>query len=395
MFATGIENSYPTIEWQGKTIRRDQLVECGHMKRWKEDFGLVKELGLEYLRYGPPLYKTHLSADKFDWQFTDETFTELKKLQITPIADLCHFGVPDWIGGFDNPDWPEAFARYARVFAERYPWVRLYTPVNEIFVSATFSGLLGWWNERKTSDRGFVTALHNLCKANVLAMRAILKVQPLARFVQSESSEYFHVGEPAAMERAEFFNERRFLSLDLSYGHSISVDMYRYLLDNGMTADDYDWFRQNQVKISCVMGNDYYETNEHLVGADGSVAPSGEIFGYYVITHQYYSRYRLPVMHTETNIKDAKAAPNWLWKEWANMHRLKQDGVPILGFTWFSLTDQIDWDTALREKNGRVNECGLFDLNRTIRPVGQAYKTLISQWRDILPTESVSLRAVQ
>jgi len=29
-------------------------------------------------------------------------------------------------------------------------------------------------------------------------------------------------------------------------------------------------------------------------------------------------------------------------------------GVPILGFTWYSLTDQVDWDTALRENGGRV-----------------------------------------
>ena len=44
------------------------------------------------------------------------------------------------------------------------------------------------------------------------------------------------------------------------------------------------------------------------------------------------------------------------------MHRLRQDGVPIMGFTWYSLTDQVDWDTALREDNGTVNECGLYDL---------------------------------
>ena len=144
-----------------------------------------------------------------------------------------------------------------------------------------------------------------------------------------------------------------------------------------MTASDYDWFRQNHVKARCVMGNDYYD-HQRAPGAAPTAASCrpGEIFGYYVITHQYYARYRLPVMHTETNIKDARPAPSWLWKEWANMHRLKQDGVPILGFTWFSLTDQIDWDTALREKNDRVNECGLFDLNRKIRPVGEAYRKL-------------------
>ena len=393
MFATGIENSYPTIEWHGKTIRRDEMQECGHYKHWQQDFALVKETGIEYLRYGPPYYTSHQGPGKYDWSFTDEAFNRLKEMGITPIADLCHFGVPDWVGGFNNPKWPELFAQYAGAFAQRFPWVRLFTPVNEIFVAAEFSGLLGWWNERGTDDRGFVTALVNMCRANVLAMHAILKVTPNARFIQSESSEYFHSDEPAVIAKSSFMNQRRFLSLDLTYGHQIDVEMYEYLLANGMKREDYHWFRQHHLKSHCIMGNDYYATNEHLVCADGSIQPSGEVFGYYVITHQYYERYRLPVMHTETNIKDARQAPGWLKKEWANMHRLKQDGVPILGFTWYSLTDQIDWDTALREKNDRVNECGLYDLDRKIRPVGETYKKLIAQWRDILPTLSYSIAA--
>ena len=140
------------------------------------------------------------------------------------------------------------------------------------------------------------------------------------------------------------------------------------------------------------MGNDYYVTNEHLVPPDeGPIGPSGEIFGYYVITKQYFDRYHLPVMHTETNLADAERAPAWLWKEWANMVRLKQDGVPIIGFTWYSLIDQVDWDTALREDNGRVNPLGLYDIDRKLRPVGAAYRRLVQQWRDILPAESVCL----
>ena len=286
MFASGIENSYPTIEWQGKKVRRDEMEECGHYKQWRDDFKLVKEMGISYLRYGPPLYQSHQASEKYDWSFADETFGALRDAGITPIADLCHFGVSDWAGGFNNPDWPELFAKYAKAFAHRFPWVRLFTPVNEIYVTATFSGALGWWNERQNSDKGFVIALHNLCRANVLAMRAILEVTPNARFVQSESSEYFHPDEPSCMPRASFFNQRRFLSLDLTYGHPIDVEMYEYLLDNGMTRDQYHWFRQHHVKGHCIMGNDYYVTNEHLVNADGSIDPSGEIFGYYVITHQ-------------------------------------------------------------------------------------------------------------
>ena len=388
MFATGIENSYPTIEWKGKTIRQDELAKTRHYECWREDFALLKELSIEHLRYGPPYFSTHTGAGKYDWSFADETFRALHDQQVVVIADLCHFGVPDWIGNFQNAGWPKLFADYAGAFADRFPWIRFYTPVNEIFIAATFSAQFGWWNERLTSDRGFVTALKHLCQANALAMHAILKRRPDAIFVQSESTQYVHAEGPECEDHARFYNEKRFLSLDLTYGCHVDSTMYEYLLDNGMTRDEYHWFLANQVKSRCVMGNDYYATNENLVHSDGSVSLAGEIFGYYPITHQYFSRYRLPVMHTETNGLGGEKAVGWLRKEWANVHRLKQDGVPLVGFTWYSLQDQVDWDTGLRENNGRVNPLGLCDLDRKIRPVGHEYKKLIAAWRDTLPTES-------
>src|SRR5690606_28104098 len=54
MFAVGIECSYPTIEGN---YRVDQLRDTGHYEHWKTDLRLVRDLGLRYLRYGPPLYK--------------------------------------------------------------------------------------------------------------------------------------------------------------------------------------------------------------------------------------------------------------------------------------------------------------------------------------------------
>jgi beta-glucosidase/6-phospho-beta-glucosidase/beta-galactosidase len=370
------------------------MAACGHYARWREDFALVCELGVCHLRYGPPLHHVWLGPGRYDWTFADETYAELRRLGIVPITDLCHFGVPDWVGDFQNPDFPALFADYARAFAARFPWVQLYTPVNEMYVCALFSARYGWWNERGTSERTFVRALEHLVRANVLAMHAILEVRPDAIFVQSESSEYFHARNPAAIPHAEFMNEVRFLSLDLNYGRRVGSEMYEYLLDNGMTRERYHFFLQHHVRQHCVMGNDYYVTNEHLVSSDGSATAAGEVFGYHVITRQYYDRYRLPVMHTETNHlqgPEGDEAVRWLRKEWANVLRVRNDGVPIVGFTWYSLTDQVDWDTALREPNGRVNALGLYDLDRKIRPVGAAYRELIAEWRDVLPTQSVVL----
>jgi hypothetical protein len=226
-------------------------------------------------------------------------------------------------------------------------------------------------------------------------MREILQVRPDALFVQSESSEYYHAENPAAIGPAEVRNARRFLSLDLNYGRHVDSGMYEYLMDNGMTREEYHFFLNNNFKHHCIMGNDYYTTNEHHVNAEGRTRASGEIFGYAVITHQYYNRYRLPVMHTETNQMqghNGDEAVRWLRKEWANVLRVRNNGVPIVGFTWYSLTDQVDWDIALREDRGRVNPLGLFDLERNIRPVGSAYRDLIRDWGAVLPTQSVCLR---
>src|SRR6476659_9558649 len=97
IFATGIENIYPTISSGGKSKRIDEVESCGHYQHWKEDFRLTKPLGIHFLRYGPPYYTTHLGPGRYDWSFADETFARLKELDITPIVNICHFGVNDWL----------------------------------------------------------------------------------------------------------------------------------------------------------------------------------------------------------------------------------------------------------------------------------------------------------
>src|SRR3978361_1715038 len=102
MFATGIECSAPTIA-NGR-IRRDLLDECGHYARWQEDLALTRDLGLRYLRYGLPYHRIHLAPGQYNWEFADLVMHEMQALGITPILDLLHFGVPDWLGNFQNPE---------------------------------------------------------------------------------------------------------------------------------------------------------------------------------------------------------------------------------------------------------------------------------------------------
>ena len=382
IFATGIECSYPTIE--GGRWRCDQMSAAGHYRAWRTDFELCREIGISHLRYGPPLHLTFLGPGRYDWSFTDPMMTGMRELGLTPIVDLCHFGLPDWLESFQNEAAPEALRDYAGAFAARYPWVRFYTPVNEMYVCARLSALDGVWNEQRRDERAFITAVRNLARANVLMMQTLLRLRQDAVFVNSESGELSQAAtpDPEIVRIAEFENQRRFLPLDLIYAHDVDPMMRDHLRGHGLPDEEYAWFMNQPTPRRAILGVDYYLWNEKLIDSDGRPRALGELFGWYVIASQYWDRYRRPMMHTETNHLDAREAPRWLWRQWHNVQLIQRAGVPIVGFTWYSLTDQVDWDIALGEPLGNVNPVGLFDLNRDPRPVGQAYKRLISTFRD-------------
>src|SRR4029453_5946693 len=97
--------------------------------------------------------------------------------------------------------------------------------------------------------------------------------------------------------------------------------------------------------------------------------------GFAVVAREYQARYGLPVMLAETNTTDDQAIA-WFTELWNDTVRLFEAGVPIEGFCWYSLTDQVDWDTCLREPNGTVNPLGLVDLDRRRRDLAELYEAV-------------------
>jgi beta-glucosidase/6-phospho-beta-glucosidase/beta-galactosidase len=376
LIATGIECSYPTV--QGGR-RRDELEETGHYSRWREDIELCRQLGARYLRYGLPYYLVHTSPGTYDWRFSDEVLPAIWEAGLIPILDLCHFGTPDWIGGFQDSDWPRYFAEYAGAVAERYPWIKFFTPVNEMLICARFSARLGLWNEQAQGDGPFVRAHANQCEATLRAIEAIQRHRPDAVFVQSETAEVYLEQWPKTATEVAFHNHLRFITFDFVYGRPCDADVLLFLLDNGLTRDRYDWFmaRGRSVAQNCVLGMDYYGNNERTIEPDGTDRPQGAMLGWGMIAQDYYERYRRPMMLTETNFIDGgEASVHWLLRTWHQARHLRNRGVPVIGYTWYSLTDQIDWDIQLREIRGKVNANGLVTLDRREREVARVFRQL-------------------
>src|SRR5688572_24552423 len=104
IFASGVECSYPTLE--GRRWRRDLMESTGHYRHWLQDIELTVEVGLSHLRYGPPLHLTCPARGRYDWSLVDEPMETMRRMGITPIIDLCHFGLPDWLESFQNDEVP-------------------------------------------------------------------------------------------------------------------------------------------------------------------------------------------------------------------------------------------------------------------------------------------------
>ena len=79
-------------------------------------------------------------------------------------------------------------------------------------------------------------------------------------------------------------------------------------------------------------------------------------------------------MHTETNLMEGPRgdeAVNWLWKQWANVLRVRNTGVPDRGLhlVFSDRSDGLGHGSARGEQPRRP--VGLYDLDRNIRPVGR------------------------
>ena len=160
----------------------DQIVRSGHDRR-PDDLDRLAALGVSAVRY-PVLWERHHPDP--DWAWADGRLGRLRHLGVRPIVGLCHHGSGPPHTSLLDPGFADGLAAFAGRVAERYPWVGAYTPVNEPLTTARFAGLYGHWYPHGRDDRSFLTALLTECRAVALAMRAVRRVNPGARLVQTD-----------------------------------------------------------------------------------------------------------------------------------------------------------------------------------------------------------------
>jgi dTDP-4-dehydrorhamnose reductase len=372
-----------------------QMEQNGHDKRI-DDLDRFAALGISALRY-PVLWELVApdGLDQADWSWPDERLPALRGLGITPIVGLVHHGSGPRDTSLTDPAFPEKLAAYAGAVARRYPWIEHYTPVNEPCTTARFAGLYGLWYPHHQSDRGFVRALLNQCKAVVLSMRAIRAVHPHAKLVQTDDLGKTYSTAPLAPQ-ARFNNQRRWLSWDLLCG---MVDpghpLWRYLTEHGASVDELMYFCAHPCPPDTI-GVNYYITSERWLDHRREHYPPEEIgaAGYADIVaaralrtprpgigpllEEAWQRYGLPLAVTEAHI-DASREDHlrWMLEIWQAAQQAQRRGIDVRAVTAWSLLGAYDWNCLLVERKGYY-EAGAYDL-RSPEPRPTAMATLLQE----------------
>ena len=144
----GSRTAIPTIN--GGRIRVDQMESCGHYKHWRSRLrpgrGARASASCATARR---CTAPGSAPGRYDWEFADETFARPAAARHHADRRPLPLRRARLARRLPEPGLPAALrATTPRAFAERYPWVQLYTPVNEMFICAIFSATYGWWNEQ-------------------------------------------------------------------------------------------------------------------------------------------------------------------------------------------------------------------------------------------------------
>ncbi|HYI33483.1 MAG TPA: sugar nucleotide-binding protein [Glaciibacter sp.] len=363
----------------------DQSAFTGHDVRGLDDLAAFASLGVRRIRY-PVLWENTAPMSPGDCDFTtsDARLGGLRQQGISPIVGLVHHGSGPAYTSLVDPEFPRQLAAYAAKVAGRYPWVDAYTPVNEPLTTARFSGLYGFWYPHGRDDRTFARALYNEIAGTILSMRAIRKVNPSARLVQTD--DLGRAGGTWRMRyRVEFENDRRWLTMDLLMGRVTPAHpMYSYLTNQGgLSEGELRWLVDNACPPDIIGINHYPLSNrflDHRIDLYPEWAQADDGINRYVdvgavdtgqaespspegLLREVWHRYRTPFAVTEAHIAGGREMQlRWLHEIWTTASRLQREGAPIIAVTAWALLGAFDWNTLCTTAGGdKRYESGVFD----------------------------------
>jgi beta-glucosidase/6-phospho-beta-glucosidase/beta-galactosidase len=337
-FLSGFECS--TFLWGKERKRRDLSAELRHYEHADEDYAMLPPLGIAVAREGIAWPLVDKGNGEYDFSLIDPFLAAQRRHKVLPLWDLCHYGYPDGLDPFGDPDaFVARFAAYARAAArhvagQAHHGPLCFTPVNE----PTFWGYMGgewaWCAPFGTSreDRLRFTAV--LARADIAACKAIRADLPDARFVHIDP--LIWVVPPR--DRPDLAEEAHREAYDDAY---LAWDII-----SGLKHPEYG----GSLELIDILGLNNYsfgqmeyagggKPNQPLKPGDERIRPVAELIV------ESWDKYKRPCIIAETSGLYG-GRPQWLNDITCESLAAVNRGVDLHGICLFPAVDMTDWHTG-------------------------------------------------
>ncbi|MET8692562.1 GH1 family beta-glucosidase [Streptomyces bauhiniae] len=391
---------------------------CDHYHRWRDDLGLMRQLGVDMYRLSVAWPRVMPGGDgpvnPKGLAFYDELTDALLEAGITPSVTLYHWDLPQVLqdrGGWPERDTAEHFAAYASAVAERLgDRVTHWATLNEPLCSAWIGHLEGKMAPGWTDLTAAVRASYHLLLGHGLATQAIRAAAPGAEvgIVTNLSTVHAATDRPedlAAAHRQDGHVNRWWL--DPVHGRGFPADMvevYGVELpqkpgDLETIAAPLDWLGLNYYMPAHVAddpnGPAPYARSVRRegvprTGMDWEIDASGIETLLLRLTEEYGAR-RIYVTENGSSFPD-RVGPDgtvddperraYLESHLAACASAAAKGAPLAGYFAWSLMDNFEW------AYGYDKRFGLFHVDyatqaRTIKASGRRYAEIIDTHRKL------------
>jgi beta-glucosidase len=323
--------------------------------RYREDIALAHAMGINTYRIGINWARVQPQRGVFDeaeLAYYDDVILAMKQAGIAPLVTLDHFVYPGWVadqGGWSNQRTVTDFVAFARLIATRYRAdVRYWITFNEAAMN-----VLSETGRRKIGLRGGLEVSDHIVTAHGQVYDLIHALRPDALV----TSNIVWMGDTFLSRRLQSVTDRLFLDHILAKNDAITLDYYA----------------SSVIQATHAKG-----------GWEWATDPPGLYRALRLLGRRYPGK---PVLIAETGMATQNGQPraDGLRREdvlrdtvyW--MQRAHADGVDVIGYMVWSLTDNFEWG-SYTPRFGLYTVDAMHDpeLKRVPTPAVNAYRDVIA-----------------
>jgi beta-glucosidase len=335
---------------------------CRSYELYAQDFYLAQELHHNCHRLSVEWSRIEPAEREFSQKEIAHYKTvirSLKERNLEPVVTLHHFTNPAWFakkGAWVNRKAPEYFRIFTeRIVSELAPDVRYWVTINEPMVYVYHSYILGVWPPQEKSVRLMKKVIDNMVLGHVLSYRSIHEIYkkmslPGPMVSIAKNAQAFVPCRKTLLNRFGTFIRNKYYNLDFierALRHKaldyIGINYYSRSLVDVEGLNPYDIF------IASCKKPDHKTLPKNSLGWE--IYPQG----LYDIL-MMYKKYNLPQFILENGICTGDDSQRWgyIREHLIRMHQAMKDGATVIGYLYWSLIDNFEWDKGFAPRFGLI-----------------------------------------